>query len=400
MPPPVKLSPVVAKLKGAMPKKRTEPLWKGPCAEGPMGGVTQSLLGRFLVCPERFRLNVVEGLRPPDGFNHNIEYGNMWHLCEEFHAQGQAWEGFLKKYAQELCKRYRFQQKQVVEYYEGCKAIFPVYVKFWEKHPDVRARTPIYQEAVFDVPYKLPSGRVIRLRGKWDSVDVIKEANVAGIYIQENKTKSEVNEQLIRRQLGFDLQSMIYLVALRLHLEQLKQDKYPKALGGGARHPGKPIPIAGVRYNVIKRPFSGGKGSIRPHKEKRTKTKHTPAETPANFYKRLAAVYAATPKDFFARWKVRVTSADLEVFEERFLKPTLERLCDWYEHVTNYMKGRAILFGPHMSADGAPTYLHWQHPFGVYNVMNEGGSSEYDEHLATGSMVGLRRVDSMFNELK
>ena len=89
--------------------RRTTPVWKGPEEEG----VTQSLLSRFLVCRERFRLLVVEGLRPIDSFNHRIEYGQMWHLCEECSSQGLGWKNPLQEYAQSLCRTYPTSQEQI-----------------------------------------------------------------------------------------------------------------------------------------------------------------------------------------------------------------------------------------------------------------------------------------------
>ena len=74
-----------------MPKvkrSKVEPIggriWDGPEEDG----ITQSLLSRFLVCRERFRILVVDGLKPVDQFSSRIEYGQMWHLCEENLAAG------------------------------------------------------------------------------------------------------------------------------------------------------------------------------------------------------------------------------------------------------------------------------------------------------------------------
>ncbi len=47
-----------------------------------------------------------------------------------------------------------------------------------------------------------------------------------------------------------------------------------------------------------------------------------------------------------------------------------------------------------------PVYIHWQHPFGVYNAMNEGGCTDLDEYLASGNVVGLRQIDNLFPELE
>src|SRR5580658_5237243 len=62
------------------------PLWDGPESDTPNGGVTQSLLGSFLCCRERFRIKVVEGLQPADSFRRALEFGNLWHCAEEAFA--------------------------------------------------------------------------------------------------------------------------------------------------------------------------------------------------------------------------------------------------------------------------------------------------------------------------
>lgn len=389
------------KLKGLKtPKKRSEPLWKGPEVDG----ITQSLLGRFFVCRERFRLYVIEGLAPEDIFSSRLEFGNMWHVCEEELAKpslgspnprGEISPSLfltLSDYAKTLCKRYPFQQKDVEKWYNVCKLQFPIYVKYWQKHNDVINRTPLLQEQTFCVPYTLPSGRVVKLRGKWDSVDLIKEGKFSGIYLQENKTKSEIDEVQLTRQLKFDLQTMMYLVALEVdksndmgHLATLEQTE-PPAFSRDAK-------ILGVRYNVIRRPLSGGKGTIRQHQP----TKSNPqGESLSDYYARLKGIIEESPQDYFARWKVEVSPKDIEVFRHRCLDPILEQLCDWYDWVGD-MKDTPDVFS---IAEDYETGIHWQHPFGVYNILNEGGNSDLDECVLNGSQVGLRQVETLFGELE
>ena len=150
-------------------KKPKKALWKGPHVDG----ITQSMLSGFLVCRERFRLRVIEGLQEVDTFQVGLEFGNMWHECEEGHAANESWEERLVAYTKTLLIKYRLEQPKVEKYYMLCKNQFPIYVKYWEKQKDVRQRTPLYQEEVFCEEYTLPSGRVVKLRGKWDSVDEI-----------------------------------------------------------------------------------------------------------------------------------------------------------------------------------------------------------------------------------
>jgi hypothetical protein len=264
----------------------------------------------------------------------------------------------------------------VDHWYRVVKATFPIYVQHWSKHPDVTNRTPLLQEQVFDVPYQLPSGRTVRLRGKWDSVDRIE----SGIFLQENKTKGDVYIERIQRQLAFDLQTMFYLVALS-HYAPDDGKTTPCQEATGARFG----PIRGVRYNVIRRPLSGGKGSIVRHKP----TKKNPrGESKDEFYQRLSGIIGGSPEEYFWRWKAGVSSKEIEAFRQLSLDPIIETVACWYA-----------------SRTGQPTcgsceeHSHWRHPFGVYNVLDEGGASDLDEYLATGSMVGLRRVDRLFEEL-
>ena len=168
------------------PRKLAGPVWKGPEVDG----VTQTMLAKFLGCRERFRVLTVGGLQPADHFRHQLEYGNMWHICEEHFAAGTNWEGALTAYAGELADKYRTEQRQVDKYYQICLRQFPVYILHWKKHADVLKREPVLQEESFKVSYELPSGRTVLLRGKWDSVDIITE-ETRGIYLQEGSRQQK-----------------------------------------------------------------------------------------------------------------------------------------------------------------------------------------------------------------
>lgn len=358
--------------------KHREPVWNGPEGDGQKGGITQSMLSRWLCCRERFRLRVVEGLTTADMFNHRMEYGQMWHTCEEAHAANKPIGNSLKDYAQQLCRRYPLQQEQVQHWYNVCKTQFPFYIQYWAKHPDVKDRTPLLQEQVFDVPYKLPSGRVVRLRGKWDSVDLIGKGKSAAVYLQENKSKGDIVEEQLKRQLGFDLQTFFYLIALLVG-----------GRSGVVIHPAiaPNASIKGIRYNVIRRPLSGGKGSIRKHQP----TKSNPAgETDEEFYARLGEVIMEDPPYWFMRWRVEVTSQDVERFKHEFLDNVLEELCNWWDWIDS----------PAGRKDPFADSIHFRLPYGIWNPLTENGSSEVDEYLFSGSMVGLQQGSKLFRELE
>lgn len=357
----------------------TEPLWEGPSGEGPNGGISYSALVRFLNCRERFRVYAIEGLRTQDQFLHRVEFGQMWHVCEEAHACGtpaRRWEIDLADYARALLRRYSTTAEMIDHWYNVVKVTFPEYVKFWSKHKDVTSRRPLMQEQVFDVPYTLPSGRTVRLRGKFDAVDLIGTGQAAGVYLFETKTKGEINELQIKRQMRFDMQTCLYLVAL---------DEFRELYAGKIA---KEWPIRGVRYNVVRRPLSGGKGTI--VRKKGSKTSQP--ESKEAFYKRVASYIEDEPQAYFMRWQVEVTPDDLTRFRRECLDPILEQLCDWYEWIT----------GPNRDIQGpfVGSSVHWRHPFGIYNVLDEGGATDLDEYLDSGSTTGLTRVERLFTELE
>jgi hypothetical protein len=258
----------------------------------------------------------------------------------------------------------------------------------------VKNRTPLLQEQVFNVPYILPSGRVARLRGKWDSVDLITEGKRKSVWLMENKTKGDIDVNLMRRQLQFDLQTMLYLVALN--------ESIATSLGPTKLFPQDNGPAVGVRYNVIRRPLAGGKGSIRQGK----------AETTAEFLQRLSEIiagaitpeYGVSPGEhyFFMRWKVDITAADIERFKLECLNPVLENLCDDYEW-WQYAYGHGWpVYGDHYRklelAHHFPRMFRM--PFGIYSPLLDGGATEIDEFLASSSTAGLRKAETLFEELQ
>jgi hypothetical protein len=350
-------------------------------------GVTFSLLSRFLCCRERFRLYAVEGLRPVEQFNHRIEYGNLIHLAEEAYLGGQRpWTLVVADRAKELCQRFPMEQEQIEHWYQVCLAQFPVYIDYWKTHEHVKHRIPLLQEYVFDVPYTLPGGPIVRLRGKWDSVDVIGAGTEARIYLQENKVKGNINEKQIRTQLSFDLQTMLYAVALQIYqgLAQERANQLQTRIGG-------------LRYNLIRRPLSGGKDSIKQHLPSKSNPR---GETKKEFYKRLGKLIAEKPEWYFMRWQVEITGGDIQKFSREFLDPCLENLCSWWDWITTSDAHFGLGELGHPPGQFNYPSLHWRTPFGVYDVLREGGSHELDEYLSTGSAAGLERVDNLFSELQ
>ena len=367
-------------------KRQSKPLWTGPSGEGPNGGVTQGLLGRFLGCRERFRLHAVEGIRPRDKFSPYLEFGNLWHVCEEHLASlnkagGAAWLNeptALANYCKDLSAKYPFQREEIGHWHDVTLALFPEYVAHWSKHPDVLARTPLLQEQTFDVLYRLPSGRAVRLRGKWDSVDLVGDGKEAGVWLQENKTKSAISAEKIEAQLKFDLQTQLYLIALKsASSSDLAKKGWSNQTVGKGIHDLNTFgaPIKGIRYNVVRR------GA---HKTVDSMMKKFGEDSRNG---RIG--------EWFARWNVEVSAADIQRFKDQTLNPLLEHLCLWYDHV---VAGKP--FEPRSHTLEGDVSLHWRMPYGVYDPVAEGGFGDVDAYLDSGSMVGLHRTEVLFPELE
>ncbi len=404
------------------------PVWQGPSGEGPQGGVTQGILGKYLVCPERARIALMDGLRPVERFDYRIEFGQAWHLCEEVFAKAAsgtplgAGDG-LTAHCLDLSRRYPMDREQVDKVYNVVRVTFPLYQDYWARHPDVTGRTPLLQEWCFDVPYRLPSGRTVRLRGKMDGLDLID-----GLWMAEHKTKSDIDEEKIRNQLTYDLQTAAYAIALqeaiRQHLGGADVGLPEEAAEWGHR------PFLGVRYNVIRRPLSGGKGSIVQKQGKppapcgncngtgRTaklgkvcgkckglrQTPAVPGETKADYYARAAQYVKDAPGEYFARWQVRIGPADLARFRRECLDPVLENLLDDYEWWT-WCGKQEVLNGPYNYSareDLFPyhTRRHFRVPYGIWSSMLEDTHGDLDEFLRSGNETGLRRVTNLFPELQ
>lgn len=349
-------------------KGKPKPVWKGP--DHVDGGITFSLLSRFLVCRERFRLYAIDGWAVEDRFNHKLEFGSMWHVCEENYRTN--WRAALNKYKLELMRKYQLQREEIHRWAETVRVMFGVYLENWKGHEDELNQHNIETEKVFNIPYVLAdSGRVVRLRGKRDKVDRLKMAGKSLIYLQENKTKSRVNEIDIKTQLTFDLQTMIYLTVL--HWEN-DHDEDGEILPSNVHRLGSPL--GGIRYNVVRRP------ELRQGKK----------ESVSQFITRLEETVREEAPTYFMRWKCEVSDLDIRRFRLECLDPILNSLWNWWVMATYDALTQKDL-------DGLLFGHHWRHPYGVYNVLNEGGTTDLDALMMNGSTIGLTRVTNLYPEL-
>ncbi len=355
--------------------------WTGPCGEGLNGGVTQSMIGRYLCCKERFRILVIEGLKPHPRFNAPMDFGSMWHSCEEGLASGpwdsHQWEAKLEECVNRMMAQYPRDVENILHWTSITQELFPVYIEYWADHPDMQNRTHLLAEQIFDVPYTLPSGRTVRLRGKWDAADLVEDTQNAGIWLQEDKTKSSIDRAKIKRQLTFDLQTGLYLVALEEKREEVRQ-MVSGVLGGVLANKGI-IPVRGVRYNVVRRSA---------HKS-----------TASMLKKVYEDVGEGRSGEWFDRFNVYVSPQDTKRFKQECLDPVLENLCDDYSW---WVDAKRQGVSPFDSTAREPNHFprHFRFPYGIYSSLTEGGFGDVDAYLEDGSEVGLERVTDLFPELK
>lgn len=384
--------------------KNQKPLWGGPTTDG----ITFSLLNRFIECRERFRLRVVEGLADDEGFQRSMEYGSMWHAAEEGLASqspsrygsmtsgpnlGNApqWLKNAQSYRNKLLEQYPDDHDEINHWYSVLKAQFPVYIKQWR----ARQRNVKYvlQETTFRVPYVLkdPTTSTVRtviLRGKWDAVLLRGKS----IFLQENKTKGEIDEEGIMATVDQNLQVMFYLIALKAAKDS--QVMYLPEYS-------HPYNIAGVLYNVVRRPLAD-RYAIRQKK----------SETKKEFYQRLQGVIAEDPDHYFKRWEANITPKDIKAFQRECFDPLLRNLCDWWDSIKDdpFNPWETLHFPTERDYYDwkdhgkrnhvVPNRHHWRTPFGIHNSLAGGFRGSYFKYLTKHSMSDLKRISTLYPELE
>jgi hypothetical protein len=360
--------------------KREQPLWQGPTTDG----ITFSLLNRFLECRERFRLRVVEGIVDDEGFQRSMEYGSMWHACEEALAgrntntsSSGGWVKAAQAYRDKLLAKYPDNHKDIQHWYQVCRAEFPVYITEWQKQQ--KSVKYLLQETAFRVPYLLPSGRTITLRGKWDAIF----QKGKSIFLQENKTKGEIDEEGITQTVDQNLQVMFYLIALQEYQDRdgLDPGRFPESMPKDFYL----RPLAGVLYNVIRRPLAD-RYAIRQKK----------SETPKEFYARLQLSIYANPEHYFKRWEALISKQDIQKFKRECFTGIMCQLDEWWEHILWTMKEGISPFSP--SKDGK--YIHYRTPYGIYHSLAGGFRGSYFSYLTKGSTNDLRTITTLYPELE
>lgn len=341
-------------------KLTTRPVWTIK------DGITFSLLSRWIICRHRFWIRTVLGLRQDEGFIHRVEYGNMVHAgieeflkCDgdEFSVRVAKAQDAVARYCDTLRKEHSDDYEQIDWWQSISQFQIDRYLRYWYKTD--KGRRTVYQEQVFDFILTLPSGRSIRIRGKYDGV--FREGRQQQAILLETKSKGEIDIVGLQTSLQCDLQSMLYLVAL--DQEGIRCRK--------------------ILYNCILRPC-GGKYPIRQKK----------SETKLQFLDRIKKMIVLSPEKYFIRFPVDVTDTDLLEFKVNVLFPQLEQLLDWWESIkSDPLNPQPIgKFNPH----------HFKRPFGVFDSLALGNRGDYFEFITSNhsNLKGLKQVSTAFPELE
>ena len=306
-------------------------------------GISYSLLSKFVDCRERFRISTVE-MYTPNFRKDSLDFGTMFHKALELIAAG--------KTTIEINKRLHTQYRDTSidpMLIKIAATMVPLYNRFYssEKYKYVA------QEEVFDIPYvSQTNGRVIRLRGRWDEVF---ERNKK-LWLQENKTKAQIQDNVITQTLPYDLQTMLYCYTLQIH---------------------KKREIGGVLYNVVRRPL----------------LKQGDKESDMAYLKRIADDVSDRPEHYFKRFENEFYPGAISHFATQTLVPLIESVVLWWESI------KKNPFNPWVTEDGKPNPHHYVRPFGVYSPMAH-GIGDFFEYVTTGNPVGLIKKKTCFPELE
>lgn len=311
-------------------------------------GISYSALSKFLNDRERFRIRAVEGLSP-GGVSDALAFGNVFHYLLEWYSSGiRTASGLQRKLNQHLTKSGADQDARKLA--EIARRIMLLYVEHW----DDSNKLYLEQESEFYCPVRLKNGNSIPIVGKRDAL--YRSQDNKFLYLQENKTKSQVDHIWLESALPHNLQTMMYCYSIWKDYKEM-----PK----------------GFLYNIIRKPG----------------LKQRAKERDTEFFKRIEDDIVARPEHYFIRYTVELGPNDVENFATRVLMPILEQVCIWWESIKHDP------FDPWTLADGSMNPHHYIRPFGVYDSMAK-GKGEYFDYVTRGTAVGLIQCETLFPELE
>lgn len=279
-------------------------------------GMSISFLILWLTCREQARIGYVEGLRKINMASEPIEFGSCFHdlLADVYACKDRPHSDYVAKCVAKYEKRRNKelgvltgkQQETMDKIYGLNDVLMQEYLRhhkrdFGEKST-IRstAVTPVKWLALerkFTVMHRFADGRKFPIHGIFDGVFEDKKGD---LWLFETKTKAMIDADGLPLVLPWDIQVMVYLIALKR-----VTGRVPK----------------GVLYNVIRRPG---------HRIGKKETK-------PEFYARMKNEVAMRPEHFFLRWEIVLPWSQVLNWKKEFLEPCLQDLRNWWEGGPHYM---------------------------------------------------------------
>lgn len=276
-------------------------------------GVTQSILGQWLNCPEMARNSLVEGLtssRSGDA----LGFGNIFHeLLDRFHTKTrdkhdldlETVYALVAVLLIDMEKEYRDEalgsgapQEELdgLDHNFGViRVLAPEYLKYWRK--ETKNWQWISLEEEFCVPY-VPARvwtarytRPIYLRGKIDGRFRFKGSESHWVF--ETKTKGQIEDTSIIDVLPFERQVNLYAWAIKQ-----MYGSYP----------------TGVVYNLVRRPL----------------LRQTKKENKREFLARICEDIKTRPDHYFVRYECYIDDNDMAKWEKDFHQ-MMNGFISWWE---------------------------------------------------------------------
>ncbi len=315
-------------------------------------GVTQSIIGRYLSCPEKVHLGMEErlGAMRTTGA---LSFGSLVHEALDW-----LYTGFMKNHTkgvalnlkavsadlavwmkEKLAEDRRILQEagaateatelSLEENFGMAEIVLNAYFRRWTRDYDHYEWLALEKE--FCVPYVMPSGNIIPVRGKIDGVMRIRDK----LWLFETKTKARIEDEAIVSKLNFDLQVLLYMWAMqRIYGE-------------------KPM---GVIYNLIRRP----------------QLRRTQKEMLSEFLERIRVDIETRPEFYFIRYEAAILPHETARWELEFLN---------------------IMTSIEQWANGAHRFRNSSACSGMF------GTCEYIRYCAEKDETGLIRREQLFPEL-
>lgn len=287
--------------------------WPGPYE----GGITQSLLTRFLQDPYSFYIYAVLGLEEPEELHPNLVWGDTFHVglehlieipCTSDNFSPEDWgeidnavDSYINKEYPSAPDTYPFSIKEMLRLYND---------NFKRDH------APFETEAKFKKEYKTSHGHTVTLRGKYDGVEVehrekvqinettLKEVVSYGDTLIEHKAKGKIDPQQTKDEIPFDLQTNLY------------------CLTSGCRH---------VIYDLIKIPDTAWS------KPQRRAMQRPSSYVQDLYYNKQWGDFPIIQKKhlWVSQLHIHLTEESIQQYVERTIDPLIDLVCNYWEHVND-----------------------------------------------------------------